>query len=126
MDAKFLYIYRGDEPLPYTVSEVPETYGAPAAIRGRFQTAKDAQTFAYAVQAQTGMMVHVLPSAEIGPDLTAILGSQPFRVARDLCGEESMSNPEYVRACAEMVCDLTGTSMDAKEQIIAALVAPKG
>lgn len=54
-------------------------------------------------------------------DLTQVLTSREFLIARGLC--EDGGESEYVRACAEMVCDLTGTSMDYKESIMAVLIA---
>lgn len=49
----------------------------------------------------------------------AITNSEAFRVARELCDDGG--HPEYVRACAEMVCDLTGSSMDEAPGVIQAL-----
>lgn len=48
------------------------------------------------------------------------LASETFRVAKDFC-KDADKEGEYVRACAEMVCDLTGLPMDYRGQIIEAL-----
>ena len=61
---EFLYVYdTGDRPdgMTTAVAATWETGMAPLAL---FRERRDAHRFAYAEQARTGCMVHVLPSAE--------------------------------------------------------------
>jgi len=67
---RFLYIYATgrDDGFGYAVGEYNDEQGPANGSLALFQRAQDAHTFAYAVQASEGAMVHVLPSAELETD----------------------------------------------------------
>lgn len=57
-------------------------------------------------------------------DNQTVEGTREFRVARDLCADGG--HPEYVRACANMVAELTALDQESHDALVAALNGGQG